>query len=193
MRTLLPLLALFVIVPVVSADVGMPGFKFTSGSRVVHFGPGAERYRLFAVCHNRCAALELTTDNTARVPHLGPRGMGESLCAVPADAPIPETPTVEWLKAVPGAIWSEQFGEFLRRDYVFFDPREGYALHYRATFTTDKLELELIEERTEWSKPTVLVMGFLSMALALGGIWVVRRLRRSVTRTAPPNQANGAT
>lgn len=170
-----------------SADVGLPGFKFTSGSRVVHFGPEVERYRVFAVCHDRCVSVGMGADHTANYPHLGPRGYGESLCAIPADTPVPENPTVKWLKSVPQAIWSEPFGEELRRDYVFFVPREGYVLHYQATFSGDKLELKLIDEHTEWSWPGVIAMGFVSVAIALGGIWLVRRLRRkSAPRTTPP-------
>lgn len=188
MRAAVPsILALLALAPLARADVGMPGFKFTSGSRVVHFGPEVQRYRVFAVCHGRCVAVELGEDRIARIPHLGPRGIGESLCAIPVETPLPEKINEEWLKAVPGAIWSGTFRESLRRDHVFCDPRDGYTLHYRATLTATEMGIELTEDRVEWSWPTVLVMAFLSLALALGGIWAIRRLRRrSVTRTVPP-------
>ncbi len=188
MRTLfLALFAVLSLVAVARADVGMPGFRFAFGSRVVHFGPEAEKYRLFVVCHGRCAALELLPDHTAQVPNLGPRGMGESLCAVPADTPLPEKQTEEWLKSVPGAVWSGEFPEGLRRDYLLIDPRQEYELHYRATFTTDKLALELIEERTEWSWPGIIGWATFAVAITLLGVWLIRR--RQAKRTAPPPPA----
>ena len=195
MRTpiaLLTLLAALLLAPAARADVGPPpGFKTTRGHAVVHFGAGAEKYRVFSVCQDMVKSL----DGPAAEVHAydgGYRGSDVKLCAIPAGTPVPMQPTEDSLKSVPGAIWSEPLAVYSRGSAVLLDPRDGDEVHYRATFGEGEIKLELTETRPVWSWPTVIVMGFLSLALALGGMWLVRRIRRRpLTRTTPPNNSHG--
>ncbi len=187
MRTLLPLLAVLSLTDIARADVApLPGFKYTRGHAIVHFGPDAEKYKVYAVCRELVEPLSRPTAEV-HAYNGSYRGSAVELCAIPEDTPLPEWPTAVWLKTVPGAIWSGPLKVFSRGSAVILDPRDGDEVHYRVTFTDREIHLELTDTRAVWSWPTVIVMGALSLALALGGIWLARRFRRkSVTRTPPP-------
>lgn len=127
MRTLialLTLLAALLLAPVARADVGpTPGFKYTRGRAVVHFGPEVEKYKVFAVCRDLVVLLDRPTAEV-HAHDGGYYGWPVKLCAIPADKASAELPTAEWLKSVPGAIWSESLAVYSRGSAVLLDPRE---------------------------------------------------------------------
>jgi hypothetical protein len=193
MRALtLSLLAVLALTSAARADLPPPpGLKYTSGSAVVLFGPEAEGYRVFVVCEELVSSLPLSAERVAVVRAYGGRyrASNMNLFAIPANTPVPERPTIEWLSGVPGVVGSGPMKVYARGSAMLLDPRDGDEFHYRATLTNREIKLELIETRAVWSWPTVVVMGFLSLALALGGIWLIRR--RNARRSRPPTDPSG--
>jgi len=185
MRTLLPLLVPLAFAAVARADVAVPGTRPLNNAAVVRFGPEAESYRILLLCDDTLYEVDRDSNHTVRFAAPYTRGTQPRLCAVPVGIPV-NTNTGKEVLATAGVICSDGLPVYRRRDW-FFNPQEGTEKVFQARITPTVLQVELIEERAVWSWPTVIVMGSLSLALMLGGIWLIRRmLHRSVTRTAPP-------
>jgi hypothetical protein len=184
MRTLFPLLVLLSLASATRADFAMPGTKPLNNTAVVRFGPEAEGYRIFLLCDDTLYEVDRAAD-TVRFAAPYTRGTLPRLCAVPVGVAV-NTNSGADLLATAGVVCSDGLPVYRGRDW-FFNPHDGAEMVFQARITPTAVEVELIEERAVWSWPTVIVMGALSLALALGGIWLVRRtFRRPVTRTGPP-------
>lgn len=189
MRKLLSVLLFLSLATIARADLAVPGTKPLNNGAVVRFGPEVEGYRIFLLCDDTLYEVDRDSNHTVRFSAPYTHGTLPRLCAVPVGIATNDASDAEVL-ATAGVVCSDGLPVSRGRDWMF-NPHEGTEKVFQARITPTVLQVELIEERAVWSWPTVIVMGSLSLALALGGVYLIRRLfRRSVTRTGPPPEVN---